>query len=78
LRLARGFPVAVPTGPRQSGKTPLARSAIPDRAQVSLEDPHVRRRVSVDRRGFLASHRQGLVLDEAPRVPERLVVPAGR
>jgi uncharacterized protein len=72
LRLARGFPVVVLTGPRQSGKTTLAQSAFADRAYVSLEDPDVRRRVAADPRGFLASHRQGLVLDEAQRVPELL------
>ena len=54
LRLAQGFPVVVLTGPRQSGKTTLARAAFPDHAYVSLEDPDVRRRVMGDPRGFLA------------------------
>ena len=76
LRLARGFPVVVVTGPRQSGKTTLARSALPGHAYVSLEDPDVRRRVAADPRGFLAAHasadKPGLVLDEAQRVPELL------
>jgi predicted AAA+ superfamily ATPase len=36
LRLARGFPVVVVTGPRQSGKTTLARLAFPGHAHVSL------------------------------------------
>ena len=72
LRLARGFPVVVLTGPRQSGKTTLARAALPGHAYVSLEDPDVRQRVAADPRGFLASHAGGLVLDEAQRVPELL------
>ena len=76
LRLARGFPVVVLTGPRQSGKTTLARAALPGHAYVSLEDPDVRQRVAADPRGFLASHGQGrgagVVLDEAQRVPELL------
>ncbi|MFO1286408.1 MAG: hypothetical protein U1F49_07665 [Rubrivivax sp.] len=37
------FPVVL-TGPRQSGKTTLARAALPGHAYVSLEDPDVRRR----------------------------------
>jgi uncharacterized protein len=76
LRLARGFPVVVVTGPRQSGKTTLARSALPGHAYVSLEDPDVRQRVAADPRGFLAAYAKagnsGLVLDEAQRVPELL------
>jgi len=70
LRLARGFPVVVLTGPRQSGKTTLARSAFAGHAYVSLEDPDVRLRVAADPRGFLAQHLHGLVIDEAQRLPE--------
>ena len=72
LRLLRGFPVVVLTGPRQSGKTTLARLALPGHAYVSLEDPDVRRRVAADPRGFLLSHEGPLVLDEAQRMPELL------
>jgi uncharacterized protein len=72
LRLARGFPVVVLTGPRQSGKTTLARTAFPGHAYVSLEDPDVRQRVAADPRGFLAVNVNGVVLDEAQRVPELL------
>ncbi|MBP6902706.1 MAG: ATP-binding protein [Burkholderiaceae bacterium] len=72
LHLARGFPVLVITGPRQSGKTTLARQAFAGHAYVSLEDPDVRQRVAVDPRGFLAAHAQGVVLDEAQRLPELL------
>ncbi len=71
LRLARGFPVVVLTGPRQSGKTTLARAAFPQHAYVSLEDPDVRRRVAHDPRGFLAAQ-QRVIIDEAQRVPELL------
>lgn len=38
LRLAQGFPVLAITGPRQSGKTTLARTLFADKPYVSLED----------------------------------------
>lgn len=71
-RLARGFPVVVITGPRQSGKTTLARQTFAGHAYVSLEDPDVRQRVAADPRGFLAAQPRGVVLDEAQRLPELL------
>ena len=37
--LARKFPVVTVTGPRQSGKSTLAKMAFPDYRYVSLEDP---------------------------------------
>jgi predicted AAA+ superfamily ATPase len=72
LRLARGFPVVVLTGPRQSGKTTLARTAFADHAYVSLEDPDVRERVGADPRGFLAGLRGGVLIDEVQRAPALL------
>jgi uncharacterized protein len=72
LRLARGFPVIVLTGPRQSGKTTLARAAFPTYAYTSLEDPDVRERVATDPRGFLAAGAGGLIIDEVQRVPQLL------
>lgn len=70
LRLAQGFPVVVITGPRQSGKTTLARAAFPGHDYISLEDPDARERVLDDPRGFLARARaQGVVVDEVQRAP---------
>ena len=36
--LLRGFPIVTITGPRQSGKTPLARMVCRDKLYVSLEE----------------------------------------
>ncbi len=68
--LLGGFPVVTVTGPRQSGKTTLARQVMSDRPYRSLEDPDVRALARDDPRGFLSQFPNGAVLDEVQRVPE--------
>ncbi len=70
--LATRYPALFLTGPRQSGKTTLARHAFPDWPYLSLEDLHVREEALEDPRGFLARHEgaAGLIIDEAQRAPE--------
>jgi uncharacterized protein len=72
LRMAGSYPVVAITGPRQSGKTTLARRLFPDLPYVLLEDPESRRFAADDPRGFLDAHHDGAVLDEVQRVPELL------
>lgn len=69
LQLARGYPILAITGPRQSGKTTLARNSFPDRPYVSLEDPDTRAFAEEDPRGFLSRYPDGAILDEAQRCP---------
>jgi predicted AAA+ superfamily ATPase len=69
-RLAASFPVLAMTGPRQSGKTTLARAQFADKPYVSLEDPVERAFANEDPRGFLARFSQGAVFDEAQRWPD--------
>jgi hypothetical protein len=66
------FPVVFLTGPRQSGKTTLARAAFPDFLYVSLEDLQNRQEASEDPRGFLSHQRKapGVILDEVQRAPD--------
>jgi uncharacterized protein len=70
LRLAEGFPIVAITGPRQSGKTTLARLTFPQKQYLSLEDPDVRATAESDPRGLLAGFPDGAILDEAQRAPQ--------
>lgn len=71
-RLAKGFPVLAVTGPRQSGKTTLAKHVFPDKDYVSLENPDELEFANTDPRRFLARFTQGAVLDEVQRCPALL------
>ena len=68
--LASSFPAVAITGPRQSGKTTLARLAFSDLPYVNLEDPDTRALALEDPRRFLARHPGGAVLDEVQRAPQ--------
>jgi len=69
-RYAKGFPVICVTGPRQSGKTTLAKLAFPKKKYFSLEDPDTLLLVRSDPRGFLDQWPDGFILDEAQYLPE--------
>lgn len=70
LLLARVFPIVAITGPRQSGKTTLARALFADRDYVSLEDLSEREFALRDPRGFLARFKDGAIIDEVQRCPQ--------
>ncbi len=71
-RLGQGFPVLVITGPRQSGKTTLARALFAGKPYVSLENPDEFEFARVDPKGFLSRFSQGAVIDEVQRSPALL------
>lgn len=67
--LLRGFPIVTITGPRQSGKTTLARAVFKNKPYASLEEPDLRQAAQDDPRSFLARYPDGAVLDEVQRSP---------
>lgn len=69
-QLNRSFPIVAITGPRQSGKTTLAREVFSKKPYVSLEDPDQLEFAQKDPRGFLARFHDGAVIDEAQRYPQ--------
>jgi len=68
-RLSRGFPVLAVTGPRQSGKSTLAKAVFPDKPYISLENPDELEFAQRDPRNFLNRFESGAVLDEVQRCP---------
>ena len=71
-RLAKGFPVIALTGPRQSGKTTLAKHVFPNKTYVSLENPEELEFAQKDPKRFLARFKEGAILDEVQRCPSLL------
>lgn len=71
-KLAAMYPVVTITGPRQSGKTTLAKTTFPDYRYVSLENFDVRQMAEADPKGFLKSYAAPVILDEIQRVPALL------
>lgn len=65
----RAYPIVVISGPRQSGKTTLARLSAPSAAYLSLEDPDTRAFATDDPRGFLRQLGSETILDEVQRCP---------
>lgn len=70
LELAKGYPAIAITGPRQSGKTTLAKHVFKDKPYVSLENPDLREMSQIDPRGFLDKYKKGALFDEVQRSPQ--------
>lgn len=69
LEMATKYPVISITGPRQSGKSTLARAIFPTYSYVSLEDKDMRSFAADDPRAFLEYFGRNTIIDEAQRVP---------
>ena len=74
LRLALAdTPVVALLGPRQSGKSTLARALAPGRAYVTLDEEPMLRTAREDPVGFVAALPDRVTLDEVQRAPDLLL-----
>ena len=70
IALSKQYPVITITGPRQSGKTTLAKMSFPKKDYTNLEEPDIRKLAIEDPRGFLNSFPNGAIIDEIQRAPD--------
>ncbi len=71
-KAALGFPVLAISGPRQSGKTTLARMAFPGYKYHNLENPETLAKARTDPRSLFSDLEQGIIIDEVQKCPELL------
>ena len=67
---ATNSPIIGIVGPRQSGKTTLAKAVFPKYTYINLEQPDIRAYAQNDPKAFLNQYRDKVILDEIQRVPE--------
>jgi len=70
LRLASQFAVIGITGPRQSGKSTLAKMTFPEKRYLSFDDKTIRELAAANPMDFLLAFPNGAIIDEAQKVPE--------
>lgn len=68
----QNYPTVTLIGPRQAGKSTLARTTFADKPYVNLEDPEVRQFALEDPRSFLGQYPEGAILDEIQNTPDLL------
>lgn len=69
---AKEYPIVVILGPRQSGKTTLAKNIFSEKKYVSLENLDNRDFAKNDPNGFIKTYESGAIIDEVQRVPSLL------
>jgi predicted AAA+ superfamily ATPase len=70
FEMAKKFPVLAITGPRQSGKTTMAKMTFPNYRYVNLENPDTKLFATSDPKGFLKTYDKFVIFDEIQNVPE--------
>ena len=66
---SKEYPIVAIVGPRQSGKTTLARHMFSGYRYLSMENLDLRHMAQEDPRGFLDDYGKNIILDEIQRVP---------
>ena len=72
LEMSRHFPVITILGPRQSGKTTLAKELFQNYTYVNLEVKDAREVAINDPKAFFELYKPPVIIDEVQRVPELL------
>lgn len=72
IQLLAEYPIVTILGPRQAGKTTLARQLLSDYDYVNLEHPETRDFARDDPKAFLAQYSGNVIFDEIQRLPELL------
>jgi hypothetical protein len=70
--LSATYPVVTITGPRQAGKTTLAKMTFPGYNYCNLEHPEIRILAQQDPKSFMLQYPAPVIIDEIQRVPELL------
>ncbi len=69
-KLAKGFPIIVLTGPRQSGKTTFIKHYFHKYSYFNLENPQTRTLIANDPQQFFQQNPEKIIIDEVQRLPE--------
>jgi predicted AAA+ superfamily ATPase len=67
--LRKTMPILTILGPRQSGKTTLAKTTFPEKPYVNFEQLDIRMQALEDPNGFLKRYPKGAIFDEIQEVP---------
>jgi len=68
--LTATYPVIAINGPRQAGKTTLAKMAYSNYNYCNLEDPDIRLLAETDPKSFFRQYQPPVIIDEIQRIPE--------
>jgi hypothetical protein len=69
-KAAKYYPIISLAGPRQAGKSTLLKMAFAGFKYISMEDPDTLSAARLDPRGFFEMYNDGVIIDEAQKMPE--------
>ncbi|MFO7729665.1 MAG: AAA family ATPase [Spirochaetia bacterium] len=72
IQTSQEYPVVTIVGPRQSGKTTLARMTFPEYEYVNLEQPEYRNLAMEDPKTFFHRFPTPMIIDEIQNMPQLL------
>lgn len=72
INISKQYPSVTIIGPRQAGKTTLAKHAFKNYTYVNLEQPDIRHLAENDPNAFFGTFKSPMIIDEIQRVPQLL------